>query len=77
MQYQRLDVVEMWDGAQFAITEIKPTRPVNPYLGFNMRGRTGKLYKFGDRDIRRKSGTIPENHPFLQPREKPKLYQGP
>ena len=63
--FQKFDIVEFPQGDQMIVTEIKPSRPANPYVGVKMNGQ-GAPYKFGPKHMPKKVGTAPANHPALQ-----------
>lgn len=65
LEFKRLDLVEFPGGNQMIVTEIKSSRPANPYVGVKVRGQ-GKQYKFGPKHRAQKIGTAPESHPALQ-----------
>jgi hypothetical protein len=64
-ELQRLDLVKTLGGAEFIITDHKPTRPAYPYLGVKPRGN-GAEYKIGPKNRPMKIGTVSEDHPALQ-----------
>ncbi len=62
--FQRLDLVRLANGSEMIVTDIKRTRPANPYVGVKPRGN-GRQYKFGPKHGPEKIGTVDESHPAL------------
>lgn len=63
-QFQVNDIVQLAGGQRLIVTEYKPSRPANPYLGVLVGGQ-GKEYKFGSKHCPRKVGVAPPDHPAL------------
>ncbi len=64
-RFQRLDLVEFPQGDRMIVTDYKPSRPVNCYVGVKENGK-GAAYKFGPKHRARKVGTVSEDHPALR-----------
>ena len=58
------DIVRLSNGSELIITEVKLSRPANPYLGVLVNGR-GTVYKFGPRNKPVVIGIADDNHPAL------------
>ena len=63
------DIVRLSGGQTLIVTEFKPSRPANPYLGVLVGGQ-GKQYKFGPRHQPVKVGVAGPDHPALQALER-------
>ena len=63
------DIVRLVGGQTLIVTESRPSRPANPYLGVLVGGQ-GKEYKFGPKHHPVKVGVAGPDHPALQALER-------
>lgn len=63
-EIKRFDIVRLANGDQMIVTDIKPSRPANPFLGILVNGQ-GAEYKFGPRFRPVVIGKADQSHPAL------------
>jgi hypothetical protein len=59
------DIVRLSGGSQMVVTDIKPRRPANPFVGVLVNGQ-GAEYKFGGRHNPVVIGHAEPGHPALE-----------